>query len=874
MKRTTFAASLGGFYFIKNMDLQQIAKSSDAFRDQLRQELSKQLSSPSPLEADEPLGFQSPGITFGGMAPATKTTDYLKAGVGWVYACVAAIADACASTELQLFKLEKGEVTEVTDHPILDLLNKVNPFQTEFDHRWLSQQYLELAGEAPWFIDRGLSGSGEPQNIMLLMPDKLTLVKAADGQMNPIAKYVYKLDAEHTFEIKPEEMVYIKYPDPTNPWRGKGTLAAAASIVDIDSYSEEYNKNFFYNSATPNSVISTDQKLTPKQREELNRSIRKMYQGKENAHKTALLESGLKWEPMQMSQRDMDFIEQQRFSMAKILSIFRVPKPIVAISDDVNLANAKIAEYVFSKWTIRPKMRRLVSQLNEFFLPMFSGSEGLFLSFADPVPQDTELDLKRYQTGLASGYLTINEVRREQGLEEIGTEGDTIYLPFSLQPIGSSSNQEQNTRSIKAGNLRSPRYYKSLVISNSGNGYRLAVKRLSEQKRSKEVKGRAVKQINQRIDELAMSIAKQLVQRQWQNKVQKAKAIKEAAKKAAIDSFVSMYLKASDQYEKSFIGKVTEQFDRQLKAVLAQAPKKTAKAVNLDDWLLDEENEAEIMVGVFTPELRQVVTEQGKRAGLLVGMGDNFNAATRAVQAYLKKRTYQFSFEMTQETNTLIGKALKLGVANGESIPDIRKRVERVFKDMEKYRSERIARSEVVRASNFATMEAYEQSGVVEKMEWLVTSDDRLCPLCEPLDGKSVKLGDSFFDKGDRHVGADGSELDLDYETIEHPPLHPNCRCTIVPIVAGTRGYDPKHQDLREKKAEAEELVAELEAKQAELEIKLTDLQAKEKQLQEQIEGGEIRKKLADKEAKALRAERKKLEQLRQEIIADLNGQE
>jgi SPP1 gp7 family putative phage head morphogenesis protein len=85
-------------------------------------------------------------------------------------------------------------------------------------------------------------------------------------------------------------------------------------------------------------------------------------------------------------------------------------------------------------------------------------------------------------------------------------------------------------------------------------------------------------------------------------------------------------------------------------------------------------------------------------------------------------------------------------------------------------RAETIARTEVQRASNQGQIEAWDQAtdeGLLtgtETKEWIVTPDDRLCPICEPLDGQNVPM-DGTFD-------ADGAQVD-------GPPAHPNCRCTL-----------------------------------------------------------------------------------------------
>jgi HK97 family phage portal protein len=737
------------------MDIKDLIQKSEDIRQTLRDNLEKGLADRF-FEADEPAGFQyGEGFVFGSTPPKKKSEEYLRAATGWVYSCVSAIADAVAKLNLRLYKINGEDVEEVKESPVLDLLYKVNKYQTYFDHIWLTQQYLELTGEAPWFIDRGESGEGEPENIMLLRPDRLYITQASEGE-TPVAGYTYKLDNGSELNLKPSEVLFLKYPDPINMFRGKGTLQAAATTVDIDTYSEEYNKRFFYNSARPDSILSTDQKLTPRQREGLRSDIKRLYSGVEKAHAVAVLESGLKWSPMALTQKDMDFISQQNFSRDKIFSIFRVPKPIVAVTDDVNLANAKIAEYVFSKWTIKPKMERVVAQLNEFFLPMFSGTDGMFISYDDPVPADVELSLKKYDSALINGWMTRNEIRELENLEDVGSEGDILYIPSSQIEIGKepASPFGLGIKVAKSNKV------KKEVITRSAGGFRLAKKSVK--------RAEAVKKLETKINQMAVTIAKAAIDDRKKKEIENARI-----------NFASDYIKVADIYEKAMVAETVKIFRRQKDQIL-----KPEKAVDLDDYLLDEEDETKLMIEAYNPLIKKIVKDQGDRAALLAGMGRGaFDMATKEVQEYLKERIYKFSFEINEETNKLLSETLADGVAQGEGVPLLRKRVDELFSGMEKYRSERIARSEVIRASGFATTQAYEQSGVVEAVEWMTTNDDVTCEFCEPLDGKQVDLGKSFFKVGDDYVGSDGGVLDLSYENINFPPLHPNCRCTVVPVI-------------------------------------------------------------------------------------------
>jgi len=83
-----------------------------------------------------------------------------------------------------------------------------------------------------------------------------------------------------------------------------------------------------------------------------------------------------------------------------------------------------------------------------------------------------------------------------------------------------------------------------------------------------------------------------------------------------------------------------------------------------------------------------------------------------------------------------------------------------------RYRTETIARTEILRASNEGRNQAWKQGldeGFInpsQEKEWSTNLDDRTCEECAPLDGERVGVTDDF-PWGD-------------------PPIHPNCRCTVL----------------------------------------------------------------------------------------------
>lgn len=92
-------------------------------------------------------------------------------------------------------------------------------------------------------------------------------------------------------------------------------------------------------------------------------------------------------------------------------------------------------------------------------------------------------------------------------------------------------------------------------------------------------------------------------------------------------------------------------------------------------------------------------------------------------------------------------------------------------------RATMIARTEAMTASNQGQMEAWKQAQAIgllgddAKRQWLVTPDERLCPICAPVPQRGPVGLQQPFTLGDN-------------SQIMVPPAHPQCRCTISLVLA------------------------------------------------------------------------------------------
>ena len=156
-----------------------------------------------------------------------------------------------------------------------------------------------------------------------------------------------------------------------------------------------------------------------------------------------------------------------------------------------------------------------------------------------------------------------------------------------------------------------------------------------------------------------------------------------------------------------------------------------------------------------------------------------FDITDSAVQQWLQKRLELWSVLVNEETGRLINGIIAEANELGESIPQIQARLETTFRFNDRVRTERIARTEMLSTSNQGHLSAYEQSGVVERIQWLSARDDRVRDDHRAADGQIVDLGQPFK-VGNDLMDAPGIGVN---GTLGPPEQTIQCRCTTVPVL-------------------------------------------------------------------------------------------
>jgi len=158
-----------------------------------------------------------------------------------------------------------------------------------------------------------------------------------------------------------------------------------------------------------------------------------------------------------------------------------------------------------------------------------------------------------------------------------------------------------------------------------------------------------------------------------------------------------------------------------------------------------------------------------------IGFGFDWTLANQHAEEWAISNSASLVNEIDQTTTRAIRQSVSRWVNNGEPLESL---VSDLTNHMafSRNRAELIASTETTRAYAEGNRIAYRESGVVDKVEWRTANDEKVCPICGPLDGE-------------RDV------LDGDFGGVGYPPAHPRCilpgNMVTVPgrIIAATKSF-------------------------------------------------------------------------------------
>ena len=318
---------------------------------------------------------------------------------------------------------------EVMEAPadLVALIEKPNPWQTWDNFFGLALTDYLMIGNFYWLKWRPQDGSDRPLALYRLNPAD---VHVLPGKTELIAGYEYKIPGRGSPVHFPADMViHGMRPNPHNPYFGLGLVASGARMLDIELALTETQAQFFEQGAKLSGVLHTDRRVPDAVFKKISMQFRNLYGGSKNAYKVAVLEQGLKFQSIQPTAAENEFVALSNLSFERICRLFRIPPEMLQGAHSGRPGIMQEAKRQFTSDTMAPLLKRLNAIITESLTMPGWGYE-FFMDYKYVMPREDQLKLV---AGIATlPGIRINEIREEAGLEPLPKN----ELDHDGKPIG------------------------------------------------------------------------------------------------------------------------------------------------------------------------------------------------------------------------------------------------------------------------------------------------------------------------------------------------------------------------------------------------------------------------------------------------------
>ncbi|GAA3928661.1 phage portal protein [Luteimonas lutimaris] len=333
--------------------------------------------------------------------------------ISTVFSCVQSIAETIGGLPLLVYRQEdNGDRVRASDHSLYRVLHdQPNERQTALEFREQLTAHVLLWGNG--YAEIKSDAAGNVTSLEPIHPQNVTVLKLPSGRIR------YDVADPTTGKMRAllaDEVLHLK--DRTdNGIVGKSRIQVAREMLGGVLASQEHGNKAWANGARLSGVLQTDNVMTNESIGRLRESWEQQFSGYGNTGKTAILENGLKYAQLSMSNEDAQWLESRQFSVEEICRIFRVPPVLVADLRHANFSNS----VEMNRWFVTHTLRRWLTMWEEGCERALLGPIARKRFFVEHNVEgllrgDSTGRAAFYQSGIAAGWLLKSEARTLENL--------------------------------------------------------------------------------------------------------------------------------------------------------------------------------------------------------------------------------------------------------------------------------------------------------------------------------------------------------------------------------------------------------------------------------------------------------------------------
>lgn len=248
----------------------------------------------------------------------------------------------------------------------------------------------------------------------VLPPQHVTVTDESDDPARPDLRFSY-LGRTYTGD----DIVHSKFLNIPGRLRGLGPISAAREEIEGAQLARDYKTRFFTDGSNLKGYLRTSENIT----QETAQQAKASWKASGEAGDIKVVGKNLEYVPLDMKPADLQFLETQKFDTTQIARLLGIPASIMlAAVDGSNLTYSNIeqswiefADYTLAAYT---------GEIEEIFNRLLPRGRTAKFDWDSSQRANMSDRYTAYKTAIEAGFLTIDDVRRKEGLPALGKEED------------------------------------------------------------------------------------------------------------------------------------------------------------------------------------------------------------------------------------------------------------------------------------------------------------------------------------------------------------------------------------------------------------------------------------------------------------------
>jgi HK97 family phage portal protein len=203
---------------------------------------------------------------------------------------------------------------------------------------------------------------------------------------------------------------------------GQSPISASKQAIGSGISAEQFGAQFFDAGGNPNAIIYSDSELTPEQAQGIKGAFTNATQGN---REPAIMGSGLKYERVQISPDESQFLDSQRFTVEQIARIYGIPPELIGAATSGSSVTYANREQRAADWLSFGLMPYLIP-IEDALSTLVPRAQRVKFNVDGLLRSDLSTRYAAHAVGIGSGFLTVDEARAYEDLPPLVAEDQPL----------------------------------------------------------------------------------------------------------------------------------------------------------------------------------------------------------------------------------------------------------------------------------------------------------------------------------------------------------------------------------------------------------------------------------------------------------------